>query len=91
MTTKAQEFAKRFLAREWEKLSARERKVIESLINGSHVSRNINRDIDDDRTFGERAADAIAKFGGSWTFMFIFAGILISWVNLEFVYSGKSK
>lgn len=83
MTTKAQEFAKRFLAREWEKLSVRERKVIESLINGSHLSRNINKDIDDDRTFGERAADAIAKFGGSWTFMFIFAGILISWVILN--------
>lgn len=83
MTTKAREFAKRFLAREWEKLSTRERRVIESLINRSPVSRNVNQDIDDDRRFGERAADAIARFGGSWTFMFCFAGILIFWVILN--------
>lgn len=34
---------------------------------------------------GQRAADAMARFGGSWTFIFIFIVILISWVILNSV------
>ena len=32
---------------------------------------------------GQRAADAVATFGGSWTFIAIFAAILIAWVGLN--------
>jgi uncharacterized membrane protein len=83
MEGKAQHLAQVFLRREWDKLTERERKVINSLINRSNVSRNINRDIECERSFGERVADGVARFGGSWTFMFIFAGILIFWVVLN--------
>src|ERR1039457_1921908 len=31
----------------------------------------------DDRTFGERVADHIASFGGSWPFIFIFLGMIV--------------
>jgi len=34
---------------------------------------------------GQRAADAMARFGGSWTFIFIFSLILVSWVILNSV------
>ncbi|MBF4987540.1 DUF1003 domain-containing protein [Methylophilus sp. 14] len=34
---------------------------------------------------GQRAADAMARFGGSWTFIFIFLLILVSWVILNSV------
>lgn len=37
----------------------------------------------DERTFGERVSDGIAKFGGSWSFIFWAAGILSFWVMLN--------
>lgn len=83
MTAKLENLAKKLLRRDWAKLGERERKVLESIENRSSVARNTNRDVEDTRTFGERVADKIAKFGGSWTFMFIFAGILIFWVILN--------
>lgn len=35
----------------------------------------------DDTTFGERAADAVARFGGSWTFIIVFGLVLAAWVG----------
>lgn len=83
MAAKLEKLAEKLLHRDWEKLGERERKVLESIENRSSVARNTNRDVEDERTFGERVADKIAKFGGSWTFMFCFAGILIFWVFLN--------
>ncbi|MDM5181258.1 DUF1003 domain-containing protein [Massilia sp. DJPM01] len=40
-------------------------------------------DPEDDATFGQRAADAVARFGGSWTFIMLFALVLLSWVALN--------
>lgn len=37
----------------------------------------------DDASLGQRAADAVAKFGGSWTFIFLFALVLVGWVVLN--------
>lgn len=37
----------------------------------------------DDRTTGERVADAVAKFGGSWPFIFLFLGLIASWMVLN--------
>jgi uncharacterized membrane protein len=34
----------------------------------------------DDRTLGERVADDIASFGGSWPFIFIFLGMILVWM-----------
>lgn len=36
-----------------------------------------------DASFGERLADRVAKFGGSWTFILIFCGILCVWISLN--------
>jgi uncharacterized membrane protein len=34
----------------------------------------------DERTSGERVADAVAKFGGSWPFIFSFLGVMALWM-----------
>ena len=46
----------------------------------THVSRNANVEDEDRMTFGERIADKVAAFGGSWTFIFTFAAILFFWM-----------
>jgi uncharacterized membrane protein len=32
-------------------------------------------------TVGQRVADRVAAFGGSWTFIFLFGGILVTWMT----------
>jgi CRP/FNR family transcriptional regulator, cyclic AMP receptor protein len=43
------------------------------------ASRNPNQIIEEEETFGERIADTVASFGGSWTFIVTFIGVLIAY------------
>ena len=44
------------------------------------VSRNVNRVMDEKMTLGQRVADKVASFGGSWTFIFLYSGALLAWM-----------
>ncbi len=44
----------------------------------------------DKYTLGQRAADAIAKFAGSWAFIFSFTGILIVWMVVNVLLASKA-
>jgi uncharacterized membrane protein len=37
----------------------------------------------DNRTTGERVADGVARFGGSWPFIFMFLGLIATWMVLN--------
>ena len=45
--------------------------------------RNPNELIDEQETFGERIADHVASFGGSWTFIITFMVTLLAYVGLN--------
>ncbi|HEV2022347.1 MAG TPA: DUF1003 domain-containing protein [Terriglobales bacterium] len=49
----------------------------------THVSRNLNEEEEERLTFGERIADRVAVFGGSWTFILTFGAILVSWMSVN--------
>jgi len=49
----------------------------------THVSRNVNVELEEQMTLGERVADRVAAFGGSWTFIIIFAVVMLIWVTLN--------
>jgi CRP/FNR family transcriptional regulator, cyclic AMP receptor protein len=49
----------------------------------TQVSRNPNVEEEERLTFGQRVADKVATFGGSWTFIIIFGVILGIWVILN--------
>ncbi len=83
MAHTVQEIARRFLRKEWDRLSERERRVVKALAERAHLSRNTNREFEDGRTLGERVADRVAAFGGSWTFIFSFGAFLLVWVALN--------
>lgn len=83
MTGKAQRIAEKFLQREWENLTEQERRVINSLIERKNLSHDVNTEFDGERTFGEKVADKVAAFGGSWKFILIFSSFLIGWVILN--------
>jgi uncharacterized membrane protein len=77
------------LESDYENIPLRERHVIEKIARKVAVSRNTNIDHDKALTFGERLADRVASFGGSWTFMIIFAAVLLFWVALNSVMLSK--
>jgi uncharacterized membrane protein len=78
------------LESDYEHIPARERRVIERIARKVAVSRNTNAEHDQALTFGERLADRVASFGGSWTFMIIFAGVLLFWVALNSLMLAKA-
>ena len=60
-----------------------EHRVVQHLSQRLPISRDINVEFEKKLTFGQRLADRVAAFGGSWTFIIIFAAILLSWVLLN--------
>ena len=74
------ETARKLLQNEIEKLPPSEREVVERFIHRRHVARNVIREFEEQLTFGERIADRVAEFGGSWTFIFIFLAFLVAWM-----------
>src|SRR5882724_6527381 len=55
------------------------------------VSRNVNEEADEQMTFGDRIADSIATFGGSWTFIIIFCSILVTWMVSNVILATRDK
>lgn len=49
----------------------------------TRVARNVNIEQEERMTLGERVADQVASFGGSWTFIIIFGVIMLVWVILN--------
>lgn len=60
-----------------------EQRVMERLTQRLHISRNTHVEFQRSLTFGERLADRIAIFGGSWTFILIFLSLLAVWIVLN--------
>ncbi|MFH2019916.1 MAG: DUF1003 domain-containing protein [archaeon] len=62
-------------------LSDIEEEVVDSLEDNEVISENINELYQKQLSFGEKFADRIAEFGGSWTFIFIFFIIMLMWIT----------
>jgi len=54
------------------------------------ANRNPNEMIEDEATFGERIADAVAGFGGSWTFIITFLTVLLGYTCISLLFGPKS-
>ena len=54
-----------------------------ALLAGSKISVNPAKEAKEKVSFGQRAADAIAKFAGSWAFIGSFVGVLLLWMILN--------
>jgi uncharacterized membrane protein len=64
-------------------LSSLEQEVVQSLREHELLSQDIESQFEQKWTFGERMADRIAKFGGSWTFLICFALFLFVWIGVN--------
>lgn len=83
MIKKPEDVAEKFLGVPYESLDERTKKVARHIAGRKHIARNTAKEFDSKTTLGQRAADAVATFGGSWTFIALFAAILVVWVGLN--------
>jgi uncharacterized membrane protein len=77
------QYVKGVLEAEKGDLSVIEAEVIESLREGEVLTRDVNLEFEVKRTVGQRLADRLATFGGSWKFIIIFMSVLFGWIVLN--------
>jgi uncharacterized membrane protein len=85
MDERVRRLAEQLLDTGFDKLSERERRVITRVAERSQISLDVNSAFDEKQTFGDRLADRVAMFGGSWTFIILFLATLVAWVVLNSV------
>jgi uncharacterized membrane protein len=64
-------------------LSSLERSVIESLARHETLSQDVETQFQKKLSLGERLADQIADFGGSWPFILLFGGFILVWIVIN--------
>lgn len=64
-------------------LNKLENEVVDAISSNKILSENIEEDLDETLTFGQRIADYVAKFGGSWTFIICFFSFIVGWMGLN--------
>lgn len=79
------EYVQSLLEDEKGEVTSLERSVVESLARHDTLAQNIEAEFQKKLSLGERLADRIADFGGSWTFILSFGGFILVWVLINTV------
>jgi len=80
---KPTDIATQLLGSPYEALDERTKRVARHVAERTHVSRNLSQDAGVGQSFGQRAADAVASFGGSWIFVGLFGATMLLWIALN--------
>jgi uncharacterized membrane protein len=78
--------AQQLMRRRVDELDELEKRVLTHIMQDAHISRDPDEDDDEPMrrpTAGQRVADRVASFGGSWTFILLFLGFLLLWCALN--------
>lgn len=70
-------------------ISSVEQQVVEAITGNKILSEDIEPIIDNQLSIGQRAADKIAEFGGSWKFIISFFVVLIAWIAMNAWFLGR--
>src|SRR5262245_13355502 len=65
------------------KLTELERRVLSSVLGRGDRPRETFESFQQQSSFGERIADRVAQFGGSWTFLGCFAAFMLAWMFIN--------
>lgn len=83
MNKDVQQLAEHLLQTGYDDLPAREQRVLRRMAKRVAISENINETFNERLTLGQRLADRVAAFGGSWTFIISFGVVLAIWVVMN--------
>jgi uncharacterized membrane protein/uncharacterized membrane protein YeaQ/YmgE (transglycosylase-associated protein family) len=68
------------LEKQIRRLGVFERRIVSRLVHAPSRLRDPNQTFEEQMTFGQRVADRVASFGGSWTFIGIFVLGMLGWI-----------
>lgn len=77
------------VAMEEDDISLAQQQVVDAITGNKIMSEDVEPMIENQLTVGQRAADNIAEFGGSWKFIISFFSILIAWIILNVIFLSK--
>lgn len=80
MDHNVKDLAEKLLKTGYNDLPMREQRVLRCMAKRIVISENVNERFHEKLTLGQRLADQVAAFGGSWIFIIIFDVALASWV-----------
>ncbi|MGZ6277008.1 MAG: hypothetical protein ACXWMI_13010 [Syntrophales bacterium] len=95
---KVYDTAERLFRSKYEELTELEKHVAHHITERTPISTNVVQKISKQMTFGQKMADKVASFGGSWIFISIFMGVMVIWMGVnplhcidspEFVYPNQ--
>jgi uncharacterized membrane protein len=75
--------AGRWFAKNLHDLGHAEQRILDRLMQRKAITEDVNQLFSTDLTYGQRLADKVSRFGGSWTFIIVFAAILAAWTGLN--------
>lgn len=76
-------YVTKILQEEKGQLTDLEKEVVERMGAGEFISTNIEPQLEKSSTLGDRLADKIAEFGGSWKFIIIFVSFMAVWMTIN--------
>ncbi len=77
------EYVRQLMERDLGELDELEQAVVKSLGDNALLSENLNEEYERSITRGDRLADKVAEFGGSWRFIIWFGILLGTWIALN--------
>ena len=83
MKPKSNDTALTLLDASYDALDEKTKRVVRHVADRKYIARDMSRETLASSTLGQRAADAVAIFGGSWKFIGLFAATLVAWVGLN--------
>ena len=91
MTKSSVKSVKKLSEKDWKALSKAEREDIAEMLESIDSVRDVNQEYVDTRSFGQFAADGVAKVAGSWSFIILFLFGLLLWAFLNTEVLGPRK
>ena len=77
-----EKYISEFLNKKLGNLTEVEKQVIQSVSKNTMISTEVEED-EQEITFGQKLADKVAEFGGSWGFIIFFMSFLVVWILLN--------
>ena len=76
-------YVQQLLESEKGELTSLEQEVVDSILAQQVLTTNVDAEFEQEWSFGERLADRIASFGGSWSFLILFAIFIAAWIVMN--------
>jgi uncharacterized membrane protein len=83
MNQKIRDKAEKLFRLKYEQLTQMEKHVAQHITEKTPISTNVVQNFSEQMTVGQKMADKVASFGGSWIFISIFIGVMVIWILLN--------